>query len=352
MVIMISHTKEISLDYDLIIIGAGPSGCSVANFLNKDYKVLMIDWSLFPRDKPCGGLLTDESVEFLSKIKLPESIYSQPKEVNMRFIDWDNNLEVEQKRNLLNIDRRKFDYFLLNLSKDSIDFFSNTKFLDFESEKNGVTVLIERNNKRKIIRSKYLIGADGAFSSVRRKITNKDLTRYLAIQEWIPKIKDIDTFDYILCKEITDFYSWLIPKENRILIGSALNLKSNTVEKMNLFKNKLREKNSLFIISSKKESALITRPKIIEEIVLGNNNVFLLGEAAGLISPSTGEGISFALRSGYFCAQSINENFENPFENYKKLCEPLIKEIEKKIIKANILSNIEERKNVLDKLDK
>lgn len=252
----------------------------------------------------------------------------------------------------MNIDRRKFDYFLLNLSRVSIDFLSNTKFLDVELGVNGVKVLIERSNKREIIKSKYLIGADGALSSVRRKITNKDLTRYLAIQEWIPKIKDIETFDYILCNEITDFYSWLIPKGNRIVIGSALSLNNNTVEKMNLFKRKIREKNGLFIIPSKKESTLLTRPKSIEEIALGNNNVFLLGEAAGLISPSTGEGISFALRSGYICAQAINENFENPFEDYKKLCEPLIKEIEKKIIKANILSDIEVRKNMLNKLEK
>lgn len=97
MVIMKSYKKEISSEYDIIIVGAGPSGCSIANSLKKDYKILMIDWSLFPRDKPCGGLLTDESVEFLSKINLPDSVYSQPKEINMRFIDWDNNLEVEQK---------------------------------------------------------------------------------------------------------------------------------------------------------------------------------------------------------------------------------------------------------------
>ena len=339
------------MDYDVIIVGAGPSGCSVANFLKKDYKILMIDWSLFPRDKPCGGLLTDETIEFLPKFKLPENFFSQPKEISMRFIDWDNKIEVDQKRNFWNVDRRKFDYSLLNLSRNSIEFFSNTKFLDLEIN-NGVKVLIERSNKRKIIKSKYLVGADGAFSSIRRKITNKDLTRYIAVQEWVPKVKDIETFDYILCNEITDFYSWLIPKGNRFVIGSALNFKSNTVEKMNLFRNKLRERNGLFIIPSKKESALLTRPKSIEEIVLGNNNVFLLGEAAGLISPSTGEGISFALRSGYFCAQAINENFENPFENYKKLCEPLIKEIEKKIEKANVLSNIETRKNMLDTLEK
>jgi len=349
---MKSTEKEISSEYDVIIVGAGPSGCSVANFLKKDYKILMIDWSLFPRDKPCGGLLTDESIEFLSKIKLPDNIFFQPKEINMRFIDWDNNLEVEQKRNFLNIDRRKFDYSLLNLSKDLIDFSPNTKFLDLETKGNEVKALIERSNIRKIIKSKYLIGADGAFSSVRRKITNKDITRYLAVQEWVPNIKNITTFDYILCKDVTDFYSWRIPKKDYLIIGSALGLRDNTSKKMDLFKNKLREKNGLFIIPNKKESALLTRPKTVDDIVLGNKNVFLVGESAGLISPSTGEGISFALRSGYFCAQAINENFENSFEKYKKLCEPLVKEIEKKIEKANILSDVVKRKDMLNSLDK
>jgi len=53
------------MNYDVIVVGAGPSGSTVAKFLSeKGVKVLLIDKDKFPRDKPCGGGLYEHITEF------------------------------------------------------------------------------------------------------------------------------------------------------------------------------------------------------------------------------------------------------------------------------------------------
>jgi flavin-dependent dehydrogenase len=60
---------------------------------------------------------------------------------------------------------------------------------------------------------------------------------------------------------------------------------------------------------------------------------------AGLISPSSGDGISFALTSGYNCALALNEDFSGAASRYRHLCNPLVKEIKDKIRKSEIISD-------------
>ena len=329
---------RLSSMYDIVIVGAGPAGCAVASHLSKEYGVLLLDWSRFPRDKPCGGLLVEETKEIISKFGPPRDIFSSPRVLNLKNIDWENGTEIKKNRNLLNVSRRSFDYWLLQLSERSVTFSSETKFLDFEKKKGMLNLLIEKNNKKEVIKSKYLIGADGALSSIRRNI-GKELTHYFAVQEFIKSCKNIgNNALFIYDNEITDFYSWVIPKGMNIVIGSALQ-KNDIEKKFHLFKSKLKDKLGIHGIVSKKEVSIINKVKSKDDICLGRNNILLVGEAAGLISPSTGEGISFALRSGLNCATAINENSDNTLEKYENLCQPLIEEIGEKIEKAKILAD-------------
>ena len=84
----------------------------------------------------------------------------------------------------------------------------------------------------------------------------------------------------------------------------------------------------------------MTKPSI-KDIHIGNNiNIFLIGEAAGFISPSTVEGISFGLRSGAIFGESFNTG--KPDIEYKNRIKPLIEEVYQKISKAEILADPKE----------
>ncbi|MEM4178032.1 MAG: FAD-dependent monooxygenase [Nitrososphaeria archaeon] len=332
--------ERILSEYDIVIVGAGPAGCVTAKFLNNDYKVLLVDWSKLPRDKPCGGVLVEESKEFLNNFfgKIPVHIFSYPKTLDIIYSDFDNDFEVLEKRNFFNISRQSFDYWLLkNVEKAQIA--AETKLVDFEQKVDHVKIMLEKNNKKFFVKSKYLIGADGALSLVRSKIFDISIRRYVAFQEWFNTDFNIKNLVFIYDSSINDYYSWIIPKGNFLLIGLAINSHDDAESKIKLLKEKIFKKYKISGNASKKEGAVSLRPQSSLDCTLGKGRVLLVGEAAGLVSPASGEGISFALRSGYNCAKALNANFKNGLIEYKKLCQNLLDEIETKIKRAKILSN-------------
>ena len=63
--------------WDLIIVGAGPAGCSAAYFnAQKGKKVLLLEWQSFPRDKTCGDGITGKALNVLYEMGLEDKINS------------------------------------------------------------------------------------------------------------------------------------------------------------------------------------------------------------------------------------------------------------------------------------
>ncbi|WPX08878.1 Rossmann-fold NAD(P)-binding domain-containing protein [Anaerocellum danielii] len=80
------------------------------------------------------------------------------------------------------------------------------------------------NGKEYKEKCRLLVGADGAFSKVRRhafeRLPFPEI--YIAIQEWFETDCSLNYYGAIFDSEITDFYSWTIPKDNFLILGSAL----------------------------------------------------------------------------------------------------------------------------------
>ena len=330
--------------YDVVIVGAGPAGCITAYYLSKKYKTLLLDRWDFPRDKPCGGLLIEESQEFLKGLKIPNNVLSAPKYLGVKYIDWDNNIEIGQKRKLINISRKNFDYWLLKLCRKNVDFSSKTTFLKYQKEKSGLRAYIRKNGKESTINTKYLVFATGSSLPVRKIFTDRKIDYYTVIQWWLKANKRVEDFVLIYDKKITNSYSYLIQKGGYLIAGTGL-IPGHTEEKMKYFIEKLKEKLNISGKIVKKEAAMVLNPRSVKNVILGDDKAILIGEAAGFISPNASEGISYALRSGYNCAKALNENFNDALKEYKNLSQPLVKEIEEKIEKFNILADPKIRKD-------
>jgi len=342
--------KFMSDGYDIVVVGAGPAGCLFAKNISEDFNVLLLDKSTFPREKPCGGMLVEESQEIVNKMNPPDIIFSSPKFIDLRHVDWNNNINVRKKRNLWNISRKNFDYWLLERAKERVNFSPETSLLDIKEESDHMKLFLEKNGQRSIVKCKYLVCADGAFSLLRRKLFNVDIKYYTAVQKWIkPEMSIEDVCYFMYDNRITDFYSWLLPKREYFILGAALE-PGNIKGKMELLETSVKEKLNIFGEEIKLESTLILRPTSSNNIFLGKNNILFIGESAGLISSSTGEGISFAMRSGELCAKTINLYYEDVFEKYKKLCVPLVEEVAKKIDRGKILSDPNQRKLLFEKM--
>lgn len=340
------QSTENNQNYDIVIVGAGPAGCTVARYLSDKFKILLVDKAEFPRDKPCGGLLVQESQHFIKQLEPLEFIFSKPKKLKLRLMDWDGDKECKVDREYLNVVREKFDHWILELIGNNVTFWPKTELVDFYEKGDGVKIVVNKDNKTQVIKTRYLIGADGAASTVRKRMSTKEIRTYVAIQESVPAHIDSESY-FIFDDSITNFYSWVIPKGDHVVVGGAFPMLSGNIrERFDLLKKKLAKKLDLVGEYEERESCLILRPESTDDITLGKKNILLVGEAAGLISPSTGEGISFALRSGYLCAHALN-GMKNVYGNYEKLCKPLLEEISDKLLKSEALSDVKRREKVI-----
>lgn len=331
--------------YDVVVIGGGAAGCSFLNNLSDEHNVLLVDYRKFPRFKACSGILVDNAKEYFSKQELPKEIFAEPADLHFVYQDWTNNKENPRKKYFINTYRQKLDEWLFSKikNKKNLTIAENTKLVDFfyTKDKKFIILMLENSNETKAIVTKHLVGCDGAISTVRRKLFNRNINYYVAIQEIIPGFK-LDKAYFIFDNEITDFYCWLIPKDNGVEIGAALS-PANSKEKYSLFKKKVEEKFGIKG-SGDLQSAIVLRPKSMQDIFLGQDSVMLCGEAAGLIIPSSAEGISNALISGKLCAEAINENYKNPLGIYKSKLKPLLERFKIKFKKSEDIKDSKKRK--------
>ena len=333
---------EISKSYDVIIVGAGPAGCMAAKFLNPDFNVLLIDKSRFPRKKTCGGLLSDESVAFFHEhsITPPNELFISPQKTDFVVMDWDANKEYAFDPHFANMLRQSFDKWVLSLVPAHVQIEPETKLVGLLGD-GPLEVKLQQRGREILVKTQILIGADGAMSKTRKLAFNSvtPTRSYVTLQEWILPKKNINYFAGIYDKTLTPYFCWLIPKEDMLIVGGGFTKKDRILPKFDQFKSLLKDKLSLYGETVRREGDIILSPKSMREVCIGNGRILLAGEAAGLISTSSGEGISFALSSGFYCAEAINTDRKKPFSHYYSLSAPLLSSMRKKIIKARLLSH-------------
>ncbi|WP_066506371.1 FAD-binding protein [Abyssisolibacter fermentans] len=314
--------------YDYVIVGGGPAGATLGRLINKKYKVLILEKRTFedkfesPSQKCCGGLLAPDAQKMLAKFGLgiPNSVLQSPQLFAVRTIDINNSVEKYYQRHYINIDRQKFDRWLLSLVSSNVEIKTGCIFKKYEKKDNELVINYTQDGKSYSLRTKYLIGADGANSMIRRKAFKyKPMPqKYISIQDWFATNDEHSYYGAIFDEEITDFYSWIIPKQEYLIIGSALKDDSKAIQKFELLKQKLIKYGFNLENKVKRNGAFIMRPKKLNQICLGEENIILVGEAAGFISPSSAEGISYAFRSAMELAQAIELRAENVLSNYEK----------------------------------
>ena len=305
--------------YDIGIIGAGPAGATLARLLASRYRVLLLDSG---RQKCCGGILNRAAQTALAQfdLALPKHVFADPQPSVVTIMDWDNHLVRRYARQYVNINRTAFDHWLLSLVPQTVDVRSKAIYLKSETNATGLTLHFKENEESKTAQVRWLVGADGAFSTVRREFFPKVSTpnRYIAVQHWfeqdtvsIDSNLGIDVWnDYIgiFDSAQTDFYMWTIPKNGQLILGGAFPLGANVSEAIKIVGEKMESFGLRFGSPFKRDAGQIFRPLHQSSLCFGDARTILIGEASGLISPSSAEGISGALISAFYLAEAFQKS--------------------------------------------
>ncbi|MDR1106867.1 MAG: hypothetical protein LBL44_10970, partial [Treponema sp.] len=134
--------------------------------------------------------------------------------------------------------------------------------------------------------------------------------KYISIQEWYEDNKNSPFYSCIFDREITDSYCWTISKDNYFIIGGAFPVKDVNI-RFERLKEKMKNTGICFGELVKREGCFVYLNKGLTSTCTGKNGLYLIGEAAGMISPSSLEGISYSMESAKKLAEIINSDFDN-----------------------------------------
>jgi len=318
--------------FDIIVVGGGPAGLTSAYQLNKyGFNVLLVDKNNFPRPKLCAGLLTKKTRKLINNIFSVTTEDLKQKEVvdfcsDYYQIYFKDKLiyETKMKDAFYYVHRRVYDNYLFNLVKNSgVEIKEGTEVVDIDLFNSKIIT-----KKGKEIKAGYIIGADGANSVIRRKLLTKrddikldDFKKNMAVslEAVVPRSELKLDFDHpILYYGILNWgYGWIFPRKDFLVVGIAGLKKSN-----NNFKDIFMEYLDLIGIKNKDidySGWQLPYGNFLKEPFY--NNTLLVGDAAGLVEPLTGEGIYYAHHSGLLAAKAINkaENYNrNLISTYKR----------------------------------
>lgn len=168
-----AYKRSVHCDYDVVIAGAGPAGCAVAARLVQQHpgratRILVLDRYRFPRDKPCGGGLTGHADRAMAALGLKLEVpHVAVRQAEVRYGDLSR--QVALGRPVQVVRRREFDASLLRqVRARGVAVVEGEAVQGFARDGGRVVV----QTSRRQLRSRVLVGADGAASVVRKQLAS------------------------------------------------------------------------------------------------------------------------------------------------------------------------------------
>jgi geranylgeranyl reductase family protein len=295
--------------FDVAVVGAGPAGSTTAYRLARaGARVLLIDRTRFPRDKPCGGGLTFRAVKELPFPVDPvvEDVVSRV-ECRLRY----GRAFVRGSRDLcLMTQRRRLDHFLAERAAEA-----GADFRD------GVRAEVESDTRLRVngepVEVQALVGADGANGATARILgLGDDIVHGVALEGNVAH--DHVDKDRYAGRMVLEFgvvpggYGWVFPKGDHVNVGVGgwASIGPHARDQLRV----LCERHGIDpdrVTDTRGHRLPMRRPGAR----LASGRALLVGDAAGFVDPVSGDGIYEALVSSRLAAEAIRALLEGHTED-------------------------------------
>jgi len=307
--------------YDVLIIGAGPAGCSCALALgHAGLRVVLIDKHTFPRDKVCGDAIPGRAIKCLHEMgpRFAAALAAFTEKLpTRRTVCYFNNKKLDFSWTLeaYTATRMSFDNFLLSLVKEcgAVQVLEGTEINDIVRTGKGYTVTAR--NGSGAFHCTLLIGADGTNGLTAKKLAGQQMDRkhhVAAVRGYyrhVGGMEDTCTEVYFDRKYLPGYF-WVFPIHGG-LVNAGMGVLSDDVVKKHINVKKAFHD---FI-----ERSAILRHKFRDAqpagplqgcglplgsrwVAMSGDHFLLAGDAACLIDPVSGDGIGNAVLSGKLAA--------------------------------------------------
>ena len=290
--------------FDVAIVGSGPAGASCAAFCaNASLRTLLLEREIFPREKVCGDCLNPACWPILRRLQLMERVRTLPHGMldRVEFIGIGGRMlavtlpagdepEIAIKRSL-------FDRLLMTRARELGAAICEGTTVTALTGPGAVRQSWTITAAAKTFESRVLVAADGRNSTVARlcNLVPRGAKERIALQTHLPLPDEFG--DRVVLQFLREGYSGQAP------VGAGeLNLCLVSVpSKMSAMRSWAETRFGI----SREHSWRTISPLTRAPIAVAHRSLFLVGDAARVVEPFTGEGIYYALASGELAAHAI-----------------------------------------------
>ena len=308
---------------EVLVVGASVGGSTAAETLVRaGVPVVLLERDL-ARVKPCGGAVPPVAFkefdipERLISRKVHHALVHSPSERTVA-IDVIGTRPHSNDDYIAMCCREEFDQFLRNRAVERGATLIEGQLLSVAVDAKGVTSTYRERASGEVrtLRTTAVIGADGAYSPTARALGLPNLPRCVAIQERIRLPADKmarweDTADLYLGADVSpDLYAWAFPKKDHVAVGMGAGQGHTKAARQHLENLKQRIAPELaggeIILQEAHALPMHPRPQ------MAFDRAMLVGDAAGLVVATSGEGIYWAMKSAKLAAEVLADNIANP----------------------------------------